>query len=340
MGTPLAPFGFVHVVITGATGNIGTSCIAAFAREPAIRQITAIARHEPKGVYAKTRFIAADVGRDDLLPHFLGADAVIHLAWAVQPAHRPEELARTNIEGSRRVFEAAARARAGTLVHASSVGAYSPGFGRMVDESFPTSGVSGATYSEHKARVERELDDIEAKNPGLRCVRMRPAFVFKRAAAARIRKLFLGRLVPAAIYRPGRVPFVPAGLRLQCVHSSDVADAFRRVLLRDVRGAFNVAAEPVLDSSLVADLLDARVVPIPKAALRASVALTFHLRLQPSEPGWIDLAFSSPQLSSGRARDVLEWQPRYSAVEAFQELIDGLYDRAGFATPPLEPLRG
>nr|PZN23635.1 MAG: NAD-dependent epimerase [Pseudomonadota bacterium] len=326
--------------MTGATGNIGTSCIATFAREPAIRQITAIARHEPKVLYAKTRFVAADVSRDDLLPLFRGADAVIHLAWAVQPAHRPEELARTNIDGSRRVFEAAARARVSSLVHASSVGAYSPGFGRMVDETFPTSGIAGATYSEHKARVERVLDRIEAENPGLRCVRMRPALVFKRGAAARIRKLFLGRLVPSALYRPGRVPFVPAGLRLQCVHATDVADAFRRVLLRDARGAFNVAAEPVLDSNLIADLLDARVVPIPKAALRAVVALAFRLHLQPSEPGWIDLAFNSPQLSSSRARDVLEWQPRYSAVEAFQELIDGLYDRAGFATPPLEPLRG
>ena len=72
---------------------------------------------------------------------FEGADAVIHLAWLIQPSRDAAELERVNVTGSRRVFEAAAESGAKALVHASSVGAYSPGpKDRAVDESWPRDG--------------------------------------------------------------------------------------------------------------------------------------------------------------------------------------------------------
>jgi uncharacterized protein DUF892 len=46
----------------------------------------------------------------ELEPIFEGADAVVHLAWAIRPSHDAETLKRINVDGSRRVFEAAARA--------------------------------------------------------------------------------------------------------------------------------------------------------------------------------------------------------------------------------------
>ena len=39
---------------------------------------------------------------------------------------------------------------------------------------------------------------------------------------------------------------VPAGVRFQALHSLDAADAYRLAIVRDVRGAFNVAADPVV----------------------------------------------------------------------------------------------
>ena len=33
-----------------------------------------------------------------------------------------------------------------------------------------------------------------------------------------------------------------------------------------------------------------RVLPVPPALVRALVAITYRLRLQPTDPGWIDLA--------------------------------------------------
>ena len=138
------------------------------------------------------------------------------------------------------------------------------------------------------------------------------------------------------------MPFVPdtPRLRFQAVHSLDVGDAYRLAILGDARGAFNVAAEPVLDPPELARLLGARSVPVPASLLRGAAAASWRLRLQPTPPGWVDLALGVPLLDSSRARRELGWEPKHGAGEALLELLAGLRDRAGASTPPLDPGAG
>ena len=75
----------MRVVITGATGNVGTSLIELLAEEPEVDTVLGIARRTPAWRPAKTTWAAVDVGRDDLVPHFDGAAVVVHLAWIFQP---------------------------------------------------------------------------------------------------------------------------------------------------------------------------------------------------------------------------------------------------------------
>jgi UDP-glucose 4-epimerase len=96
----------------------------------------------------------------------------------------------------------------------------------------------------------------------------------------------------------------------------------------------------VLDADVLGRLLDARPVPVPAGLLRAAAALTFRLRLQPSEPGWLDMGLGVPVMDSGRARRELGWTPRHTAEDAFRELFDGLRASAGHPTPPLDPRAG
>jgi hypothetical protein len=42
-------------------------------------------------------------------------------------------------------------------------------------------------------------------------------------------------------------------------------------------------------------------------------------------------------MDTRRARRELGWEPRRTAVEAFEELFDGIRDGAGLNTPPLDP---
>jgi nucleoside-diphosphate-sugar epimerase len=244
--------------------------------------------------------------------------------------------------GSQRVFRAVAAARVPALVYSSSIGAYSPGSkDQLVDEGWPTGGIPSSLYSKQKAKVERALDDFEAQHPEVRCVRLRPALVFKRDAASEIRRLFLASWVPRFLFDRALLRFVPyhARLRFQTVHSFDVAEAFRLALAPHVRGAFNLASSPVLSPAVLASALHARLVPMSAGLLRGLAAITWRLHLQNSDPGWVDLGLGSPLVDATRARQVLGWSPEHSGLDNLMELLDGMRDAAGLATPPLAPTR-
>lgn len=329
----------MKVVVTGATGNVGTSTVKALSQSPEIDEIVGIARREPAWTPPKTHWVEANVITADLEPIFEGADAVIHLAWAIQPSRDAITLERTNVEGSWRVFEAVAAAGVPKLVHASSVGAYSHGpKDHEVDESWPVEGTPSSFYSRHKVAVEHQLDRFEAENPETRVVRLRPALIFKDEAATEIRRLFVGPFLPNFLLRRGLLPALPRvdRLRFQAVHSDDVGQAYLRAVLMDVKGAFNIAAEPPLSPEQMAERIGVRSFPVPAGIVRRLAGLTWSLRLQPTPPGWLDMALNVPLMSSRRAREELGWEPRHGAIEALEELVEGMRGGEGAKTPPLE----
>jgi UDP-glucose 4-epimerase len=328
----------VRVVIVGASGNIGTSLLDALADEKSVDSILGLARRPPGRSFPKTTWAVADVRSTDLGAHFRGADVVVHLAWAIQPSHDRAVVRSTNIDGSRRVLEAVAAARVPSFVYGSSVGTYSAGpKDRAVDESWPVDGIATSFYSRHKAEVEAMLSHFEAERPDVRVVRFRPALVFKSEAATGIRRLFVGPFLPTPFLRRSLVPVVPAheNLRFQGVHSRDVGDAYRRAIVSDAKGPFNLAADPVLDGPELARMADARVIRIAPTLLRVGVDLTWRLHLQPSPPGWVDLALGVPIMDSSRARAELGWRPTAGADDALRELLGGMRSGTGLDTPPL-----
>jgi UDP-glucose 4-epimerase len=329
----------IRVVVIGATGNVGAVLVRKLSADPAIGSLVAIARRRPDDLpLPKVTWQTADITTDDLTALVRGADCVVHLAWVIQPSHDLAVLRRVNVLGSERVFEAVGDAGVPSLVYASSNGTYAPGpRDRPVDETHPTTGVRSAFYARHKAEVERMLDAFEEAHPTVRVVRMRPALIFRRTAAVEVRRLFLGPFVPTFALRPSLVPIVPDvdGLIFQAVHCDDVAEAYRLAIVSDVRGAFNLTAEPILSPRTLADLLGARTVRIPAKVVRRLVDLTWRLRLQPTPPGWFDMGIQVPMITSRRAERELGWHPRRTAVEALEGLLAGLRERADDRTPPL-----
>jgi UDP-glucose 4-epimerase len=328
----------MRVVIVGATGNIGTSLLRSLAEEEKVESILGLARRLPSLSMPKVEWVAADVTTDDLVPHLEGADAVVSLHWLIQPSRDLNKQWMVNVEGNSRLMRAVMEAGVPALVYSSSVGVYSPGpKDRAVDESWPRDGTPSSYYARHKAEVERRLDRFESENPEVRVVRIRPALVFKKEAAQGIRRLFGGPFVPTILARPSLINLIPEmeNLRGQVIHSYDVGEAFRQAIVRDVRGAFNVAADPVLDAHEAGRILNARPLPVPSGAIRAGVELSWRLRLQPVTPGWLDMALNVPVMDTTRAHTELAWTPERSAEDALLDLLEGLRTGADFPTPPL-----
>ena len=328
----------MRCVVVGATGNVGSSVVEALSADGRVDSVVGIARRLPAVGLRGVEWVAADVRRDPLAPLFEAADAVIHLAWLIQPSKRPDVLASVNVRGSARVFEAVAEAQVPTLIYASSVGAYSPGPAHdPVDESWPVGGIPSCPYSRDKAAVECMLDEFERRHEQVRTVRLRPALTFKRAAGAQITRYFIGwpRLARLLPRRVPALPF-PSGLTLQAVHSHDVAAAYVAALFADVRGPFNIAADPVIDAATVTARTGIRTVRTPPRALRAAMNAAWRAGLQPTDPSWLDMAMGAPTMDTSRAREELGWQPQHGSLSVVSDAIDGIRRQSDLPTPSLQ----
>ncbi len=330
----------MRIVVTGATGNVGSQLVPQLLAAPEVTSVVGLARRPPATGDPRVEWHAVDIAETDLAPLFAGADVVVHLAWLLQPSHDPDEMRRVNIGGTRHVLDAVAAAGVTALVHASSVGAYSPGPKLpRADESHPTGGISTSVYSRHKAEAERMLDAFEAEHPERRVVRLRPGVVLQGNAASELARYFLGPFVPQSLVRTALLPVVPAvdRLAIQVVHAADMAAAYVLACTRPVTGAFNIATEPVLDPPALAAILGARQVPLPAMAMRALVSATWRLHLQPTDPGWVDLGRLTPLLDTTRARTELGWTPTRDAAQALLETIEGMGAGRGGDTPVMRP---
>ncbi|KQV62997.1 epimerase [Nocardioides sp. Root122] len=333
----------MRIVITGASGNVGSALVRRLSQDGS-HDLVGVVRRPPTGQAPAPGMDWAAVDLTDqsdvpaLQEAVAGADAVVHLAWGFQPSHREEHLRELGVGGTARVIDAVLSTGVPHLVHMSSVGAYSPKRDDApVDESWPTGGVPTSMYSRHKAAAETLLDELQVDAPGLVVTRMRPGIIGQRAAGSALLRYGLPTVVPAALLR--HVPVVPldAGLVIPMVHADDVADALVRVVEGRVPGAFNLAAEPAITAQDVADALHARLVHVPSAVVRAAVSASWHGRLQPLDPGWIDMAYSVPLLDTTRARRDLGWAPTTDARAVLSETLAGMQDTDSAGTPVLRP---
>lgn len=328
----------LKVVVTGATGNIGWSLLESLRNDPDIESILGLARRSPQTTLSKVTWVQRDVASDDLTECLSSADALVHLAWMIQPTRNPLETWNANVLGSQRVFDAVAAARIPTLIYMSSVGAYSPGpKGHRVDEEWRTDGWPDAAYTREKAYVERALDAFELAHPQVRVARFRPGFVLQRVSASEQRRLFAGRFLPQRLLTPTFVPVVPEleGLCFQVVHAQDVAEAIRLALKGSAVGAFNLAAEPVVDVDLLAQIFKARPVRLPTAVARSALKTLWAAHVAPVPPGLFDAFLALPLLETRRARTELGWHPAWSTQEVFSDLLGGMAQLADAPTPPL-----
>lgn len=100
----------MRVVITGASGNVGTALLRVL---PAEHQVVGMVRRPPaqQGVYQRADWCSLDLSEDHAIAElrrvFEGPDVVVHLAWGFQPTRDTRYLRRLGVGGTSAVLQAA-----------------------------------------------------------------------------------------------------------------------------------------------------------------------------------------------------------------------------------------
>jgi nucleoside-diphosphate-sugar epimerase len=317
------------VAVTGPTGEVGKSLIDALEASAEVGAVRGMARSafDPLGAgWTKATYQRGDIlDRGHLAELFEGADVAVHLAFAIFGDR--EETRRINLEGSRNVFEAAVEAGVDRLVYASSVAAYGfhPENPQPLTEETPALGSPDFYYSRQKAELEENLDEILTGSE-LDAYVFRPSIVAGPRATMLIEQTVgaarLGdpapRLRRHVIERiPLLRPILPdAGVPLQLVHHDDVATAMAAAVEgKGEPGAYNLAGHGEIQIADIARALGWRSVRVPRPALGAGTTVAGRLSFINPQLEWATALATPVIMDTTKARDQLDWQPRFDAAE-------------------------
>jgi UDP-glucose 4-epimerase len=316
------------VALTGPTGDIGRSTVRALERDPEIERIVGMARRPFDPAlhgWERTEYMRGDIlDRASVEALVEGADVVVHLAFVIFGGR--EETRRTNLEGSRIVFDAAVGAGAERLVYTSSVAAY--GFHsdhpQPLTEGVEPRGSDGFYYSAQKAELEGALWDAVAGSSTDAYV-FRPCIVAGEDAPTVIEQV--SNTGPQGLVRritdsvPG-VPFVlpDPGIPFQLVHHDDVASAIRAAVLgRGESGVYNLAAPGTITTADLTRAMGWQRLPIPRRAIRLGAALIPRVPLLPAQLQWLKALSVPVVMDCSKAERQLGWQPRFDTAQTLEE---------------------
>ncbi|MCB9476296.1 MAG: NAD-dependent epimerase/dehydratase family protein [Deltaproteobacteria bacterium] len=313
----------MNIAVTGISGYLGGVVARKLHDDPRVESILGLDIAEPRPelreALPKMHFEKADVLTADFEKLFAGLDAVYHLAFIVETRKgmTMEMVDRVNIEGSRRVFESAAKAGVPRIVYSSSVAAYgahrdnpSP-----LTEAHPLRPNKDWYYSRGKGAVEKVADEVQARHPDLILIRFRPC-------------TFLGptiRNVMGYVFRKDVVGAFRNAQPMDLAWDEDIADAFALALDYDRSDAFNLAAEG--PKTIAQFALDAgkqvRYASLWYAKPLARLAGLLGM-VAPGAEAWVTVSTRGPLVvDTSHARDALGWRPKYTAQEALDKYAAG-----------------
>lgn len=290
----------MRVFVTGVSSHLAQALLPGLCERAGIEQVTGIDLEPPRFRHPRFNATRLDIRDPRLEQYMLGHNALIHMSFVVLRGKMAEaEMFDINVRGSHRVFHAARRAGMQRLIHLSSASVY--GSGVQLSEEAPLEPLPQFLYARHKARLEQLLA-IDFPE----CVRLRPHVILGPHAQPVLKQL---------LHQPCYVRLPEPQPLLQCVHEDDVAQAILLCLERDVRGAFNLAAE---DSFSFRDAIRNRhrlSIPLPLPVARGGLNLAWKWSGWGGEPAWMDGLAKTLLISCRRAHAELGWRSRYSAAQ-------------------------
>lgn len=320
-----------RVFVTGATGFLGGALTKRLSDEGA--RVLALARRANRDPYIKdlpdVEIVTGDITDAQRMQDLIhDIDYVFHVGAAL--SGKLEHQRKVNVDGTRIIAEAGAKAGIKRLIYVSSIASYGFPVPKTVSEDTPAK-LSRTPYNLTKRESEDMLREL-APRLGLSYSIIRPALIYGPRS-----HMWTGVMFNLAKRKP--TPFIGDGSgHAHPIFVDDVVDLLLRMATHPQADgqAFNCAPDPAPTwreflgaYSRLAGHERWLSIPIPLVKLIAPlVDLITQLQGEPQEaPEMIDFMTSKTTYKMDKARDLLGWQAQVSLEDGIKACIPYLREK-------------
>jgi UDP-glucose 4-epimerase len=321
----------VRYLITGGSGYIGSRLTEILAARDDVEAIVDLDVRPPASPQAKTTFVQGDVRDTAAIRDLLERerpDALIHLAFVLNPIRDEARMYDIDVNGTAAVLRAASEAGTEQVLVTSSATAY----GAFADnpkpiaEDWPVRGQPDFSYARHKADADRSCQLWGVEHPDRVISIVRPCIVFGPNVDN-----YISRTWENSAFLP-----ILDGVdeEFQLVHEDDVVSAIIGLLDARAGGAFNVAGDGTLTWGESAELigLKTRVMSMKTTRRIYAAAWALHAPRVESPPGNLNFLRYPWVVSNEKLKSEIGWQPTATTREVF---VETMYAKGLVAAPPV-----
>ena len=310
----------MNYVITGGSGYIGSRLTELLAGRDETERIVDLDVRPPDVPWPKTEYVRGDVRDRAAMRELLERerpDALVHLAFLLNPIRDEARMYDIDVNGTLAVLEAAWAAGVGQVLVTSSASAYGafPDNPVPIAEDHPVRGQPDFSYARDKAEADRVCQLWAADHPDRVMTIVRPTIVF-------------GPNVDNYISRGWEnSSFIPVmdGVEadLQLVHEDDVVSAIAGLLDAKEGGAFNLAADGLMTWRESAELIGMKVREMKFQTVYRiySWAWRLHAPRIESPPGNLHFLRHPWVVSNEKLKHAIGWEPTHETRGVFEETM-------------------
>jgi nucleoside-diphosphate-sugar epimerase len=299
------------IAVTGVAGLLAQRLLPHLDAMDGVGRILGLDVREPARRVPRFEFHRVDIASSDLTAVLDGVETIVHLAGVVVGTPDRERIAHVDIEGTRRVLDAARGARHIVTVSSAAVYGAWPNNPLPITEDAPLRPNPGFLSALHDAENERRLAEWCEKRrtaAPVTATTLRLAPVVGPGAHGLFARAALGR--PPVAVRGSARP-------IQVVHVDDAASALALAVEDDLDGAYNVAADGWLSAAHVRGLVGSGPPALPAEIARRVLQALWSSGLGDAPPELLPYLVHPWVVANDRLRD-RGWAPVHSNVDAIR----------------------
>lgn len=300
------------ILITGASGYIGSQLIAKLSKE----NITIIGTDivEKEQLFDNYSFVKGDLRSDDVKNLILHErpNVIVHLAAIVSPSKSMTRdfIYDVEVNGTKKILEACVEAKVDKIIVTSSGAAY--GYyadnAEWLKEEDKIRGNEEFPYAWHKRVIEEMLADYRIKHPDLQQMIFRVSTILGDHTKNDITNLFEKKSMLGL--KGYDTPFV-------IIWDQDLLNILMKATLEDVTGIYNVAGDGVLTLKEISNIIGKKYVEIAPGIIKFALTLAKPLKLSRYGPEQVKFLQYRPVLDNHKLKTEFGYIPQKSSREAF-----------------------